>query len=306
MQQKYGGGGRIRTCEAEAADLQSAGFDRSPTPPYWTLILLLQMKDVNQNPLNKKIINSYLNLKDFRKVKILIFEEIDSTNRYLSDLEIDANTLFICSAEKQIRGKGRGNKKWESPTGQNIYLSLSFQFEKSSNLNGFSLMVGLAIRDTLAELYDIDSKIKWPNDIFFKNKKLCGILIETKYENNLVKIIIGIGINVFMQTNEHIDQDWISLKLIDGEKKFDRNLIIGKLTSKVLDYFRAYKIYGFAHFQKKFNLHNYLKNKTVTSENFKEKNCKVIEVDAEGRLKVQIDKETKLISSGELSFKIKE
>ena len=306
MQQKYGGGGRIRTCEAEAADLQSAGFDRSPTPPYWTLILLLQMEDVNQNPLNKKIINSYLNLKDFRKVKILIFEEIDSTNRYLSDLEIDANTLFICSVEKQTKGKGRGNKKWESPKGQNIYLSLSFQFEKSSNLNGFSLMVGLAIRDTLAELYDIDLKIKWPNDIFFKNKKLCGILIETKYENNLVKIIIGIGINVFMQTNEHIDQDWISLKLIDGEKKFDRNLIIGKLTSKVLDYFRAYKIYGFAHFQKKFNLHNYLKNKTVTSENFKEKNCKVIEVDAEGRLKVQIDKETKLISSGELSFKIKE
>ena len=306
MQQKYGGGGRIRTCEAEAADLQSAGFDRSPTPPYWTLILLLQMEDVNQNPLNKKIINSYLNLKDFRKVKILIFEEIDSTNRYLSDLEIDTNTLSICSAEKQTRGKGRGNKKWESPTGQNIYLSLSFQFEKSSNLNGFSLMVGLAIRDTLAELYDIDLKIKWPNDIFFKNKKLCGILIETKYENNLVKIIIGIGINVFMQTNEHIDQDWISLKLIDGEKKFDRNLIIGKLTSKVLDYFRVYKIYGFAHFQKKFNLHNYLKNKTVTSENFKEKNCKVIEVDAEGRLKVQIDKETKLISSGELSFKIKE
>ena len=306
MQQKYGGGGRIRTCEAEAADLQSAGFDRSPTPPYWTLILLLQMEDVNQNPLNKKIINSYLNLKDFRKVKILIFEEIDSTNKYLSDLEIDANTLFICSAEKQTRGKGRGNKKWESPTGQNIYLSFSFLLEKNSNLNGFSLMVGLAIRDTLEELYDIDSKIKWPNDIFFKDKKLCGILIETKYENNLVKIIIGIGINVFMQTNEHIDQDWVSLKLIDGEKKYDRNLIIGKLTSKVLDYFRAYKIYGFAHFQKKFNQHNYLKNKTVTSENFKEKNCMVIEVDSEGRLKVQIDKETKLISSGELSFKIKE
>ena len=306
MQQKYGGGGRIRTCEAEAADLQSAGFDRSPTPPYWTLILLLQMEDVNQNPLNRKIINSYLNLEEFQKVKILIFKEIDSTNRYLSDLESDANTLYICSAEKQTRGKGRGNKKWESPKGQNIYLSLSFQFGKNSNLNGFSLMVGLAIRDTLEELYDIDSNIKWPNDIFFKNKKLCGILIETKYENNLVKIIIGIGINVFMQTNEHIDQDWVSLKLIDGEKKFERNLIIGKLTSKILDYFGTYKIYGFAHFQKKFNLHNYLKNKSVTSENFKEKNCKVIEVDAEGRLKVQIDKETKLISSGELSFKIKE
>ena len=151
------------------------------------------MKDVNQNPLNKKIINSFLRIKDFSKVKILIFEEIDSTNRYLSDLISDKNTLYVCTAEKQNKGKGRGNKKWESPTGQNIYLSLSFQLEKNSQLNGFSLMVGLAIRDTLSELYDIDSKIKWPNDIFFKDKKLCGILIETIYENNLVKIIIGIG-----------------------------------------------------------------------------------------------------------------
>ena len=306
MQQKYGGGGRIRTCEAEAADLQSAGFDRSPTPPYWTLILLLQMKDVNQNPLNKKSINSFLNLRDYDKVEILIFEEIDSTSSYLSDLEIAKNTLYICSAEKQIKGKGRGKKKWESPSGQNIYLSLAFQVEENSNLNGYSLMVGLAVRDSLLELYGIDSKIKWPNDIFFENKKFCGILIETKYENNLLKIIIGIGINVFMLSNDQIDQDWTSLKLIDGEKKFDRNLIIGKLTSKILDFSRTFEKYGFSHFQKAFNKHNYLKNKTVTSENFKGKDCKVKEVDSEGRLRVEIEKKAKLISSGELSFKIKE
>ena len=110
-------------------------------------------------------------------------------------------------------------------------------------------MVGLAIRDTLSELYDIDSKIKWPNDIFFDHKKFCGVLIETKYENNLLKIVIGIGINVFMHSNEQIDQDWTSLKLIDGEKSFDRNLIIGKLTSKILDYSRTYEKYGFSHFQ---------------------------------------------------------
>ena len=306
MQQKYGGGGRIRTCEAEAADLQSAGFDRSPTPPYWTLILLLQMKDVNQNPLNKKSINSFLNLRDYDKVEILIFEEIDSTSSYLSDLEIDENTLYICSAEKQIKGKGRGKKKWESPSGQNIYLSLAFQVEENSNLNGYSLMVGLAVRDSLLELYGIDSKIKWPNDIFFENKKFCGILIETKYENNLLKIIIGIGINVFMLSNDQIDKDWTSLKLIDGKKKFDRNLIIGKLTSKILDFSRTFEKYGFSHFQKAFNQHNYLKNKTVTSENFKGKDCKVKEVDSEGRLRVEIEKKAKLISSGELSFKIKE
>ena len=264
------------------------------------------MKDVNQNPLNKKIINSFLRIKDFSKVKILIFEEIDSTNGYLSDLENDKNTLYVCTAEKQNKGKGRGNKKWESPTGQNIYLSLSFQLEKNSQLNGFSLMVGLAIRDTLSELYDIDSKIKWPNDIFFDHKKFCGVLIETKYENNLLKIVIGIGINVFMHSNEQIDQDWTSLKLIDGEKSFDRNLIIGKLTSKILDYSRTYEKYGFSHFQKPFNQNNYLKNKILTSENFKGKDCKVKEVDEEGRLKVEIDNEEKLISSGELSFKIKE
>ena len=264
------------------------------------------MKDVNQNPLNKKSINSFLNLRDYDKVEILIFEEIDSTSSYLSDLEIDENTLYICSAEKQIKGKGRGKKKWESPSGQNIYLSLAFQLGENSNLNGYSLMVGLAVRDSLLELYGIDSKIKWPNDIFFENKKFCGILIETKYENNLLKIIIGIGINVFMLSNDQIDKDWTSLKLIDGKKKFDRNLIIGKLTSKILDFSRTFEKYGFSHFQKAFNQHNYLKNKTVTSENFKGKDCKVKEVDSEGRLRVEIEKKAKLISSGELSFKIKE
>ena len=142
--------------------------------------------------------------------------------------------------------------------------------------------------------------------MFFDHKKFCGVLIETKYENNLLKIVIGIGINVFMRSNDQIDQDWTSLKLIDAEKSFDRNLIIGKLTSKILDYSRTYEKYGFSHFQKPFNQNNYLKNKILTSENFKGKVCKVKEVDEEGRLIVEIDKKEKLISSGELSFKIKE
>ena len=69
MQQKYGGGGRIRTCEAEAADLQSAGFDRSPTPPIGRSILLLPMKDVNQKNLNRENILSYLNIDKKDKIK---------------------------------------------------------------------------------------------------------------------------------------------------------------------------------------------------------------------------------------------
>ena len=122
MQLKYGGGGRIRTCEAEAADLQSAGFDRSPTPPYLSLILLLQMKDVNQKKLNKKIIKSFFKDSSFSNTKVIIFKELDSTNQYLMDLEIQNTDRLICAAEKQYKGRGRGNKTWESPNEENIYL----------------------------------------------------------------------------------------------------------------------------------------------------------------------------------------
>ena len=115
MQQKYGGGGRIRTCEAEAADLQSAGFDRSPTPPIGMGILLLHMKDVNQKRLNQEKIVSHLNLNKNLRVNLEIFDQIGSTNSYLLKKEQSINTLNICVAEMQTKGKGRSGKIWESP-----------------------------------------------------------------------------------------------------------------------------------------------------------------------------------------------
>ena len=306
MQLKYGGGGRIRTCEAEAADLQSAGFDRSPTPPYLSLILLLQMKDVNQKKLNKKIIKSFFKDSSFSNTKVIIFKELDSTNQYLMDLEIQNTDRLICAAEKQYKGRGRGNKTWESPNEENIYLSISLLTEKYINLDGFSLMVGLTIRDCLEELYGINSKIKWPNDIYHENKKFCGILIETKPQKDKIKLVTGIGLNVFMDNNTNINQEWTSLKLINGNNVYDRNKIIGMATLKFFENLKLFEKHGFSFFKKRFNEHNYIKNKIVKTERYNNQHCKVLEVDSSGRMKVSVDKEIKHISSGELSLKVEE
>ena len=82
------------------------------------------MKDVNQKRLNQEKIVSLLNLNKNLKVNLEIFDQIDSTNSYLLKKEQSVNTLNICVAEMQTKGKGRSGKVWESPKNNNIYLSI--------------------------------------------------------------------------------------------------------------------------------------------------------------------------------------
>ena len=113
-------------------------------------------------------------------------------------------------------------------------------------------------------------------------------------------------INVLMENNTNIDQKWTSLKLINSSNIYDRNKIIGMATLKIFENLKLFEKYGFSFFRERFNEHNFLKNKIVKTERYKNKLCKVLEVDSRGRMKILIDKEIKYISSGELSLKVKE
>ena len=128
-------------------------------------------------------------------------------------------------AEEQTSGRGRSNKKWHSPYGKNIYFSLGWRSKlKVSQLEGFSLSVGVIISESLKKLISKKLKIKWPNDLYIDQKKIGGILIETSSSNDLLEVIIGIGINVFMSKNEgkNIDQEWSSLEISQEKNCYDR------------------------------------------------------------------------------------
>ncbi|HAZ04082.1 MAG: biotin--[acetyl-CoA-carboxylase] ligase [Bacteroidetes bacterium GWA2_40_14] len=131
---------------------------------------------------------------------ILHLTEVDSTNKYLRN-QIDKSALpegYVISADFQNSGKGLGTNTWESEANKNLTFSLLLcpGFLKAEDMFLMSKAISLGIIDAL-NTYQNCFTIKWPNDIYYQNKKVGGILIENQIQGSQIKFsIIGIGINV--------------------------------------------------------------------------------------------------------------
>jgi len=216
-------------------------------------------------------INDY-NLKN--KIDLHVFREIDSTNSFLKTLN-SKNYLSVCCAEQQTQGRGRHGRDWYSPYGENIYLSLRWEIHKSNrNIEQLSIIAGLSIIEVLKTIgIKSDIYIKWPNDIYYKNKKLAGILTEIIHNtDNLLNVIVGIGINVnsnFKNSNSSAN-NWASLISI-SEKIYDRNIIIAKLIENIQANLIILLKSGFEKFAAKWKEYDYLYGKNISVTNISQK-----------------------------------
>ncbi len=196
-----------------------------------------------------------------------ILDEIDSTNRYLKDVMAKPE-VQVCCAEQQSQGRGRFNRHWASPFGENIYLSCRYTLQlPAQNRSVLSLVVALAVLDSLKELlapFD-DLCIKWPNDLLWDDKKLCGILIEMVSEKDgFFDLVIGIGVNVNTDSklNPLSDKACGSLFDITGNL-FDRNTIIALMLRALNASINLLINTGFSSFQKRWENSDYLRNKFI-------------------------------------------
>ncbi|MDY6392189.1 MAG: biotin--[acetyl-CoA-carboxylase] ligase [Bacilli bacterium] len=124
-------------------------------------------------------------------------DEVGSTNAYLLESYENFDSFTFLSASYQSQGKGRGSHVWESPKGSNLLCSLLLKEEPLLDLGGFlSLIAGVIIARRIESFGVNDVAIKWPNDIYVKGKKICGILLQANLPHALV---IGFGINVNQQ-----------------------------------------------------------------------------------------------------------
>ncbi|KTD44729.1 biotin--[acetyl-CoA-carboxylase] ligase [Legionella parisiensis] len=217
--------------------------------------------------LNKQQIMEHLaSQKQSSPFNLHLFTSIDSTNRYLKDLP-PSNTVDICCAEIQTQGRGRFGRHWHSPFGENLYCSTRWNINYDlTKLSGLSLVTSLAVLATLNE-FDISSniKIKWPNDILWAHKKLCGSLIEILAESNgNVQIIIGIGLNVNTDTenNPLPDKPWCSLYEIT-KQRFDRNILIARLIINLELYLSKFIHHDLNFFMDEWNKSDYLFGKNI-------------------------------------------
>ncbi len=125
------------------------------------------------------------------------YDSIPSTNTVLLEMsKKDAKSWTVAWTSKQTRGKGYAGNIWDSENGKNLAFSLLIKSDLTyEELIFFNQWICNSICEFLRN-YTKEVFVKWPNDIIIKNKKVCGVLIETHKSDNQLNIITGIGLNI--------------------------------------------------------------------------------------------------------------
>ncbi len=130
------------------------------------------------------------------KLKSFKFKSVKSTNDIaLKLIKKKYNFPAIISSEKQTKGRGTMGKKWVSKKG-NLFLSIFFEMNKKKiDFKKFAILNAYLIKSILSKKFSNKITIKWPNDIIYEKRKICGILQETIINAEKKFLIVGIGIN---------------------------------------------------------------------------------------------------------------
>jgi BirA family biotin operon repressor/biotin-[acetyl-CoA-carboxylase] ligase len=156
--------------------------------------------------------------------KLIHIEETDSTNRWL---KAHGEGTMVVVADYQTAGKGCGTNSWESERGKNLTFSMLIHPTDIPASQQFRIteVVSVALCEVL-EQYIGDVSIKWPNDIYMGDKKICGVLIENRLQGNvIVDSIIGIGLNVNQTEFVSDAPNPVSLRQLLG-REIDREALL--------------------------------------------------------------------------------
>lgn len=132
-------------------------------------------------------------------LQIIRFQVVDSTMDIAYQMAKNLERRdFVVLADEQNQGKGRGQNRWYSPKG-GFWATYVLFFDKKlahTHLRFFHYAIAVAIIETLGDFVNVDLKIKWPNDIIFRDKKLGGVLLE-HISGGSNYLLVGIGLNIF-------------------------------------------------------------------------------------------------------------
>ena len=219
---------------------------------------------------------------------------VDSTNNYAmaqahARLAKEGNIYF---ALEQNSGKGQRGKTWKTEPGSNIIISLVLQPEMISPLNNFLLnaSVALACCDFLKSIAGSQIRIKWPNDIYWRDRKAGGILIENIiHGKKWLYAIIGIGININQTEFDPAITNPVSVKQISGITH-NIPLLISQLVQKIEIRYNSLIEVESSQILNEYNLELYKKNEKVKLK----KGDKIFEatiqkVSSDGKLRAEVD-----------------
>ncbi|MCF7969991.1 MAG: bifunctional biotin--[acetyl-CoA-carboxylase] ligase/biotin operon repressor BirA [Methylococcaceae bacterium] len=241
-----------------------------------------------------------------------IHDQIDSTNTNLVALSRTSpeSTGVVCLAEQQTSGRGRRGRQWVSPFGRNIYCSVLWRFQEGpASLSGLSLAIGVAVIRALSAHGVQGVGLKWPNDIYWQQKKLGGILVEVSGESNgPCSAVIGLGLNLRLSGDEasSIEQDWVDIsQILDSSMKISRNELLATLLEKIFQVISHYTEQSFAQYRDEWRLYDCMQGQSVNLFVGKQVVAgAVLGISDDGLLLLQTqDGKVQSYASGEVSFR---
>ena len=214
------------------------------------------------------------------------FDSIESTNLFLANRPF-TNKVQLCVTREQTQGKGQYGRHWESQRDGSILFSIRRNFPQECNLNGLSLVVGLAIVKVLEQECLVEGfKIKWPNDIFFESKKLAGVLLENQMQSKNQSVVIGVGINYALDQSMTCEIPWTDLTKITKTLP-DFKFLTAEIINNILVMSEHFSVFGFNDFQLEWKRYDMLQGKKVKCTDLGESfEGEVLGVSPKGALKI--------------------
>lgn len=236
-------------------------------------------------------------------MKIIKKDVISSTNEFIKEQYESLDNYTIVTANFQTKGRGRMERVWQADSGNNILMSLLIKdFKERSDLNLLSLVTSMSVHKFLNK-YINNLYIKWPNDVLVDNKKICGILLEGKMNNNSKMVVVGIGININQTVfSNEINLLTTSLKK-ESNKEYNIDLLIDELSNILISDIEEF-LTGSNVFLDYLRTNLYGINKTIEyTRNDLVYEGVILDIHNDGRLIVKENDQVLFINSGEIKIK---
>jgi BirA family biotin operon repressor/biotin-[acetyl-CoA-carboxylase] ligase len=246
-------------------------------------------------------------LTDSSEPKLELIPVIDSTNQYLLERVNESEKGRVCVAEYQASGRGRRGRQWVSPFGSNLYLSMYWRLDAGmAAAMGLSLVIGIAAVEALEEMGIQGVKLKWPNDLYYQDKKLAGILVEMSGQaGGAANLVIGMGLNIGMPDKQpDIDQPWTTLNQVCADLRLDRTQLALTLIEHWKTILADYEMMGLAGFVDRWNrLDNFIGRPVKLLMGAREVKGIVQGIDQQGGVVLETDNGLETYIGGEISLR---
>lgn len=175
---------------------------------------------------------------------LLYFEELKSTNTYLKQLSREEISHgLICITNNQTQGRGQYEKNWESQPGKNLTFTIALKPNQSNRFHIITLAFARCMVEELAAMTELETCIKWPNDIYIADKKVGGLLTESVFSGNKIdRVLVGIGLNINQENfPDKLQNKATSLFQLTGKEHSKEHLLANLLSRMEYAYGRWQK-----------------------------------------------------------------